>query len=240
MKLIKNRLFIGCLCIVAAFAIGFLAIPYVTNMLNNKVTVVAAARDITKGERLDQSALKVIELTLGDIPYSSAEYYSTAEILLGTGDKYASTDMKANDIVTVYKASSEIPFKDQPLRELENGQLAVAVTVSSLSGNIGAKIQVGDIVTPLLYDGSRSFIDGRIRYLEVIGIVDSDAKDINSDEKSESGIPSAVIFRTVQEQALALTEYENSSKIHLALVCRGAPEKAEQLLEAQRAALSGN
>lgn len=240
MKLIKNRLFIGCLCIVVAFAIGFLAIPYVINMLNDKATIVVAARDITKGEQLDKSDLKVIELTLGDIPYSSSEYYSTVEILLGSGDKYATIDMKTNDIVTVSKASSEIPFDDQELRELNDGQFAVAVTVSSLSGNIGAKVQVGDIVTPMIYDGNKSYIDGRIRYLEVIGIVNSDAKDINSGEQTENGIPSVVIFRVVQEQALALTEYENSSKIHLALVCRGDSEKADQLLESQRAALSGN
>lgn len=240
MKLLRNRLFIGCICIVAAFAIGFLGMPYVTNLLNNKVTVVVAARDISKGEKLNTDALKTIEMTMGDIPFSSNEYFNTPEILLGSDEKYASIDMKANDIVTSSKASSQKPYDDAQLRELEDGQLAVAVTVGSLSENIGAKVNVGDIVTPMLYDGNTSFIDGRIRYLEVIGIVNSDAQDINSGENSEKGIPNVVIFRVVQEQALALSEYENSSKIHLALVCRGNTDKAKQLLDAQKSALSAS
>lgn len=237
MKIFKNRLVIGCICIILAFAIGFLGVPYITNLLNDKVPVLVATRNITKGEELSASDFRTIKMTVGDLPYNVGEYYGDAEFLKDS-IWYAAVEMRSNDIVTKSKVSSDKPFDDEAFRELSEGEFAVAVTVDTLSGSIGAKVTVGDIVTPMLYDGETSFIDSRIRYLEVISVVSSDAADINGGEGSAKGMPSVVIFKTNQEQALALADYEKSSKIHLALVSRGDDSKAAALL-AQQAAVFG-
>lgn len=239
MKIFKNRLVIGCICIILAFAIGFLGVPYVTNLLNDKVPVIVAVRSIEKGELLSASDFRTIKMTVGDLPYSVGDYYGSTDFLKDA-EQYAAIDMLANDIVTKSKVSSSKPFDDEAFRALEEGEFAVAITVDSLSASIGAKVTVGDIVTPMFYDGVSSFIDSRVRYLEVISVISSDATDINAGEGSVKGMPSVVIFRTNQEQALALADYEKSSKMHLALVCRGSEERAAALLAQQAAVLAAN
>ena len=232
MKILKNRLFIGCLCIIAAFAVGFIGIPKLMDTLNNKVTVVVAKSNITKGSELTANDFSMIQMSLGDIPYRAEDYYTSFDFIK---DKtyYASIDMMGSDIITSAKISASKPYEDIRLRELSANEYAVSVSVGGLAESIAAKVQCGDIVSLMLYDEDRAFIDSGLMYMEVINVVNSDAADINSGEKSVKGIPSAVTFRANLRQALLLTQYQNSCTIHLALVCRGDDEKAQTLLGQQ-------
>lgn len=232
MNILKNRLFIGCLCIIAAFAVGFIAVPKLMDMLNNKVTVVVARGGIIKGEQLSEDDFSMIQLSKGDIPYKEGDYYTSLDFLK-ENTYYAAIDMLGSDIITSSKIGTEKPYEDVQLRELGANEYAVSISVSGLAESIGAKVQCGDIVTLMLYDGSKSFIDNGLMYMEVINIVNSEASDINSGDNSAKGIPSAVTFRANLKQAMLLTQYQNSCTVHLALVCRGDDEKAATLLNQQ-------
>lgn len=258
MKIFKNRLVIGCICIVAAFAIGFIAVPFLTYKLNDKVTVVVVAEDIPKGAELSADKLKTIQMSLGDVPYADNEYFNCIDtsngaqthnrILLKDAANvarkvYATTDMKANDIVTNHKASTSFPYSDENLRALENNEYAVTVSVKSLAASLGAKIKVGDIVTVLVSaeDSTYAEVPQELMYVELMSIENSDAADINrGSDTSSTGIPSVVTFRVNLYQAQTLAWIEQNASIHLALACRGDDERAAELLEMQKKYFTDN
>lgn len=254
MKFLKNRLVIGCICVIFAFLIGFIAVPKMTDKLNDKITIVVASSEIKKGDMLSSSNLKVIQVSKGDIPYSPNEYYNNVSQsngqtvdnrrLLTDNDNrprnvYAAVDMQANDVVTDMKISEKFPYTDEKLRELRPNEYAVSVSVRSLATGISANIYEGDIVTVIAVTDDKTFADMRLLYMEVLSVSNSDGIEINSANK-EKGIPAVVTFRANLYQAETLAYYESNAYIHLALVCRGDDKKAQELLALQEKYLSDN
>lgn len=250
MRILKNRLFIGCICIIIAFAIGFIAVPKVTDMLNDKINVVVLNTDVEKGDQLTPDMFKLVQMSKGDVLYADNEFYNSIDVSNGQAvnnrlmfdpkDKviYAALDMKMNDIVTDMKISETYPYKDEKLRALGDNEYAVSVSVSSLATSVSAKIMAGDIVTLLVCkedEEGAAAAPSELMYVEVLNINNSDAIDINDVEAgTENGIPSVVTFRVNLYQAQLLAGFEQSSVIHLALVCRGDEVKAQELLNKQK------
>ncbi len=255
MKILKNRLVIGCLCIIIAFVIGFIGVPHITVKLGEEITVVIANQDITKGSIITADMFKITTLADGDIldlyNSNSVYYYNyvtkasvpSNEVTnirhLFTTDSdviYAATDMKANDIVTSEKISTSNVYKDENLRALGPNEYAVAVTVNTIAEGIAAKVMAGDIVMPLIYndDLELATTDPCLMYVEVLNVLNSEATEINDPENgSPTGVPSVVTFKVNIDQAIALARYENSAEIHLVLVSRGDEVKAKELLQMQ-------
>lgn len=250
MRILKNRLFIGCICIILAFAIGFIAVPKVTDMLNDKINVVVLNTDVAKGDQLTPDMFKLVQMSKGDVLYADNEFYNSIDVSNGQAvnnrlmfdpkDKviYAALDMKMNDIVTDMKISETYPYKDEKLRALGDNEYAVSVTVSSLATSVSAKVMAGDIVTLLVCkedEEGAAAAPSELMYVEVLNINNSDAVDINDVEAgTDNGIPSVVTFKVNLFQAQLLAGFEQSSVIHLALVCRGDEEKAQELLNKQQ------
>lgn len=251
MKILKNRLVIGCICIIAAFAIGFIAVPKITDLLNDKVTVVVLSKEIKKGEVISADKLRTIQMSLGDIPYESGQYYNCIDtsnggqtnnrILLKDNSNqprvlYATTDMYVNDVVTNSKISSSYPYRDEYMRSLGENEYAVTVSVSSLAASLGAKVMAGDIVSLLICDKESVIanVPAELMYVEVLSLVNSDAAEINgSNDSSENGVPSVVTFKANLYQAQLLAGFDKNATIHLALACRGDAVKAKELLKKQ-------
>lgn len=250
MRILKNRLFIGCLCIILAFVIGFIGVPKVTDMLNDKINVVVLNTDVEKGDKITPDMLKLVQMSKGDVLYADNEFYNSIDVSNGKAvnnrlmfdpkDKviYAEIDMKMNDIVTDMKISETYPYKDEKLRALEANEYAVSVSIGSLASSVSAKIMAGDIVTLLVCDedeeGAAS-VPAELMYVEVLNINNSDAVDINDTEAgTENGIPSVVTFKVNLYQAQLLAGFEQTSVIHLALVCRGDETRAQELLNKQQ------
>lgn len=239
MNLLKNRFLIGCICIVLAFVIGFVAVPLLTNKMNNKVSIVVLSRDVVKGQQITPDYVRNIDISESDMLYASGDYFSSVEDLR-KNVYYASIDMKTNDVLIQSKVSRDKPYADQTYRELGDNEYAVSVSVNSLPQSVSAKIAVGDIVMPVLYADGASRINPNIMYLEVINIVNSTAEDINKQGDSASDIPSVVTFKVNLQQALDLVACENETSIHLSLVCRGDDYKKAQLLARQQSYLEAN
>ncbi len=258
MKILKNRLVIGCICIIMAFAIGFLAVPKITEMLNEKISVVVANQDIPKGAELTVDMFRNIRMSKGDLPYAEGEYYnfkSSAEVPSNMitnikslfteqgGKYYASTEIRSNDIITTGKVSTSNVYKDENLRDLGANQYAVAVSVNTIAEGIAAKVMAGDIVMLLIYDKDTGIekVDPFLMYVEVLNVINSDAAEINDSQSGAStGIPSVVTFKANIDQSIYLAKYENTANIHLALVSRGDEAKKAELLKKQNEYLSKN
>ncbi len=239
MNLLKNRFLVGCVCIVLAFVIGFVAVPLLTNRMNNKIAIVVLSKNVEKGQQITADCVRSIEISESDMLYANGEYFSSVEDFR-KNQYYAALDMRTNDVLIKSKISPDRPFADYTYRDLGDNEYAVSVSVKSLPQSVSAKIAVGDIVMPVLYSDGTSRINPNIMYLEVINIVNSAADDINKDGDSANDIPSVVTFRVNLQQALDLVACENETSIHLSLVCRGDEYKKEQLLARQESYLKAN
>ncbi len=243
MRFLKNRFVIGCLCIIASFAVGFIGIPLLSGAQNQKVTVLIAKDNIPKGSEVTLSMLAEHNISRGDIPYGNETYYSASGVndyLNGGGKLYASCDIEAKDIMTVNKLSSQYPYSDMEIRTLDDSHYAVSAGVSSLSAGVAGKIREGDILTLMICsDNDGVFIDSYLKYVKVISVSNSEASDIkDNSESSGSRVPSVVTFEADLDQSMLLAQYNSNYRIHYALAARAGTDKASKLLEEQNTMLS--
>lgn len=261
MKLVKNRLIIGCMCVVLAFAVGFLGIPALTDWTSDKVQVVVANQGITKGTLLTEGMFRIVEMSRGDLPYSQSELYSSitqrrasnegqsvtpsnSDFIFGNNktNLYAAIDITANDLISRSKITSVIPYKDKELRDLETNEYAIAVSAGSLDLSVSGKIRAGDVVTPLIVSSDKTVdeaaIYDEIEFMEVISVSTKDGYDIEGD--TTELLPSYVILKCNKTQARILAQAAANYKIHFAFAAHATSDRAVELLEQQERYFQNN
>ncbi|MBP3856322.1 MAG: hypothetical protein IK990_12005 [Ruminiclostridium sp.] len=252
MRLIKNRLVIGCICIILAFALGFLGVPFLVDKMSDKVNVVVANQDIPKGTKLEEGMFRIIEVSQGDLPYVAADLYESITGKAASGNKgaagsssifvkesseakYAAVQISKNDYVSRQKITSTIPYKDKELRELGENEYAVTISVSALDASVAGKVRAGDVITPMIISGNgndtKANVYDEIRYMEIISVSNKDGADISS-SNSES-LPAVVTLKCNFDQAAMLAQLNSSHKIHLAFAAHAESERAAELLKTQ-------
>ena len=252
MRLIKNRLVIGCICIVLAFVLGFIGVPFLVDRMSDKVNVVVANQDIPKGTKLEEGMFRIIEVSQGDLPYMISDLFETITGKAATGNnnaasktgifvkdssdlKYAAVEISKNDYVSRQKITSKIPYKDKELRELGENEYAVTISVSALDASVAGKVRAGDVVTPMIISGdgneTKANVYEEIRYMEIISVSNKDGADIST-TNSES-LPSVVTLKCNFAQATMLAQLNSSHKIHLAFAAHAESDRAAVLLKTQ-------
>lgn len=245
MNLLKNRLVIGCICIILAFALGFIGVPFITKVTSDKIQIVVASKDISKGALLTEDMFRIVEMSVGDLPYMRSELYSAIsgkndECVFNLNDSealYAAVEISANDFVSRKKVTDEIPYKDKELRDLADDEYAVSIAVSALDASVSGKIRANDVVTPLIVGGkseeSKAVVYDQIKYMEVISVATRDGVDVKTETSEE--LPTYVTLRCNLEQAQLLAQLNADYKIHLAFAAHSTSDRAAALLEIQQA-----
>ncbi|MBQ3881123.1 MAG: ParB/RepB/Spo0J family partition protein, partial [Bacteroidales bacterium] len=116
--------------------------------------------------------------------------------------------------------------------------IRLSVTIPTFAGGLSGKLLNGDIVSLIVYssDKKESFAPDALKYVRVITSTTSGGLDRDELTQKEDGtydLPSTITLLATPEQARLLAEYENSGRIHAALVCRGNEKQAKKLLKAQ-------
>lgn len=243
MKILKNRLAVGVICIVLAIAIGFLAVPILLSVTNQKIEVIVASQNIAKGTKIDESMLRAFEMFSSDIPGGADLKYSD---VVGT---YALVDIQESDVIFTGKFSKEFPYADEMLYSIPANMFAVSVSVESLAQSVASKIRANDVVTVLVnihgksnpgeVNNASTFPE--LMYMRVLGVTTANGEDISIEKEeiidsnnSNSSTLSVVTLLCNLEQAQMLAGFENNDTIHLALVARGNSELAEEYLYRQQ------
>lgn len=244
MKFLKNRLVIGCICIILAFALGFIGVPFITKVTSDKIQVVVASKDISKGALLTEDMFRIVEMSVGDLPYMRSELYSA---ISGKNDEcifnvnasashYAAVEISANDFISRKKVTDEIPYKDKELRDLADDEYAVSIAVSSLDASVSGKIRANDVVTLLIVGGNnaetKASVFDQLKYMEVISVASRDGVDVKTDTSEE--LPTYVTLRCNLEQAQILAQLNADYKIHLAFAAHSSSDRAAALLQSQK------
>lgn len=234
----KNRTVIGLLCIVMALALAFGIAPLVNKFADSRTDIVRLKRDITQGHLITEDDIEAVTVGSHNLP---AEVVTDPSLVTG---KYASLDMRSGDYFFPSKLSDSADSASDIFKAL-GGQMAISVTIKSFAGGLSGKLANGDIVSLVVYsnDGGEEMtsIPPELTYVRVITSTTSGGLDKDELVKNEDGtyeLPTTLTLLVNERQAQLLTEYENTGRIHAALVCRGDAEKAEELLAHQAGILA--
>ncbi|UOO38362.1 hypothetical protein IZU99_03665 [Oscillospiraceae bacterium CM] len=237
MKLLKNKLIIGSLCILLGLLFSFVALPALFD--GGQDTAVSVVRMKTPVQAGEQITAEMVEIV------SVPEYLASGllrDIASAVG-QYANADLYAGDYLTAAKLSQELPERSLLSAGEAKGRTVVSVTLPSLASGVSGRILPGDVVTVIAIpkgntnqtlgidpetepvDSSGAVIYPELEYIEVCMITDSTGADAevtaNPEEDMENSLPVTVSFYATQEQAVRLAELEQQGVFHIAFVARG-------------------
>lgn len=233
MKIFRNRTVIGVLCILLALIICFGVTPLFSRSASEKTEIVRVTKDIKEGDEITAEMVQTVEVGAYNLPQN---LMTDKKEVVG---KYATADLAAGDYILSSKLSAVPAAENAYLYNLDGKKQAISVTIKSFATGLSGKLESGDIVTVIVadYQGKgETAIPPELQYVEVISVTASSGYDANTGEVvDEKELPSTVTLLVTTEQAKVLTELEQDSELHLALVYRGTPENAAKFIAAQDA-----
>ena len=237
MKLLKNRVVIGALCIIAGLLFSFVALPALQG--SDRAVSVSVARikaPVQAGTQITADMLETVNVPENLV----ADGIRDTSSVIG---QYADTDLYAGDFLTSEKLAAALVEEDPFSAGSAKGKMVVSVTLPSLASGVSGKLLPGDVVTVIVLpksdralsvepetgeefvSASRAVIYPELQYIEVCMMSANDGADatVNNDpgEDEKNSLPVTVSFFASKEQALRLTELEQQGNIHLAFVARG-------------------
>lgn len=142
MKFLKNRFFLGILCIAAGLSVSLMAMPkLVDKSTPEQLEVVRVKADIPAGSLITDEQIEIATMDKNTLPH---EVIENAEEVNG---KYAAADLFQGDFITSAKLVSEKQTKNYLETATEKGMRLVSITIPSLSAGVSGQIKPGDIVT---------------------------------------------------------------------------------------------
>lgn len=242
MKIFRNRVFLGILCIVLGLLIGFVILPAMTNNGADTRPVVVMKTAVQAGTQITADMVTTQELPKSAFP----DALTKTDIAIG---QYATANLYAGDVFTAAKLSDTLEATDIMAAAGEKGKQVVSITLPSLAAGVSGRLQPGDIVavmatpknagqslgldpeaeTDSTEQTAETMIVTGLEKLEVCMVTTSDAADArvnaspSGDEKN--ALPVTISFYATPEQTLKLAALEQNSTIHLALVSRNVSDK---------------
>lgn len=240
MRLFKNRIFVGVLCIVVALLIGFVAVPAL-NGSQSQTSVVQMTESVVAGTQLAEVMVETASVPEGVVNGG----ISTVSSVVG---KYANADLYVGDYLTSEKLTDTLEEVDSFSAGTQKGKLVISITLPSLASGVSGRLLPGDIVTVMAVSKSETMqslgvepadttdettynaaastiIYPELQYVEVCMVTTNQGEDAtveaDPDDDEENSLPVTVSFYVSQEQALRLAELEQEGTIYLAFVARG-------------------
>lgn len=246
MKFLKNKLFIGILCIILGLLVGFAAIPRLRESEEiETVTAVRLNQDIAAGTRITGEMLETVTVSDGVLPEGAITDSASVS------GSYAASQLYAGDYLTPNKLTDSISTQDAMALATEKGMRVISVTLPTLAAGVSGQLQPGDIVTVLAIpensssslsltlepeatedndtgtaDTPETLLYPELQYIEVCAVTASDGSaavvNPNPSEDEKNSLPETLSLYVTEAQALRLVELEQKGMIHLAFVARGA------------------
>ena len=228
----KNRTVLGLICIGLALVLAFVIAPFVNKFSDSRAEVLRVKQTVTKGHRLTGDDIETVSVGSYNLP---ADVLTDETEVIG---RYAAADMTKGDWLFASKLTDSADSAADVFRTLDGSQVAVSVTIPSFAGGLSGKLKNGDIVSVIVYSGEKknSEIPEALKYVRVITATTAAGLDKDELVQKEDGtyeLPSTLTLLVTEYQARLLAEYENSGKMHAALVCRDNEKQAKKYLAEQ-------
>lgn len=241
-KLLKNRTFIGALCIFLSLVICFGLTPLFNNAVSAQTEITRVKAEIKKGELITPDKLETVKVGAYNLP---SDVLKKAEEISG---KYALADLQKGDYVLSTKLSAAPLAEFEYLSTLDGTKQAMSITIKSFAAGLSGKLEAGDIVTLIAADyGDRreTTMPPELQYMYVLAVTnekgfDKEYTDSNAkSEDDEQELPSTLTVLVCPAQAELLADLENKGKLHVTLVYRGTKEQAQKFLDVQDKYIAG-
>lgn len=232
----KNRTFIGLICIVLAVLTTFVVSPMVNRMSEGKTEVVRFVKDLSQGAQITEDDIEVVNLVKSSLP--EAFIADSSEVI----GKFAKSDLYAGDIAMEAKLTADANASVNILNALSGDKVAMSVSIASFAGGLSGKLRNGDIISFYVTDDDdQTTIPETLKYVRVITTTTAGGVDENDVQPNEDGtfeLPTTITVLVSVAQAQELANYEEIATMHVALVYRGNDEIAQQFLDKQEEILS--
>lgn len=235
-NIFKNRTVVGLCCIVLSLIVCFGITPLFNSSMNAQSDIVRVKTDIPQGTFITDSMLETVEVGAHNLPLNVLK--DKANIV----GKYAVADLQAGDYILSGKLSAE-PLSASPyLTRLDGEKAAVSVTIPTFASGLSGKLEAGDIITIISanIDTKITNVPPELRYVEVLATTASTGTDRvygqpdkGNEDNPEESLPATITLLVNMDQAKVLADLEVNSKIHAALVYRGARENCDAFLAVQ-------
>lgn len=227
----KNRTFIGIICIVLAVVTTFVVSPMVNKMSEGKTEVVRFTSYLSQGAQITEDDVELVNLTKSSLPES---FVSDLSEVVG---KYANSDLYKGDIVSPAKITADANSAVNILGALSGDKVAMSVTIQSFAGGLSGKLQNGDIVSIYVTDDEGvTKVPASLKYVRVITTTTAGGVDENEVAPNEDGtfdLPETITVLVSVAQAQELANYEEKATMHVALVYRGDEKEAQKFVDKQ-------
>jgi pilus assembly protein CpaB len=242
MKLLKNKFFVGTVCIILGLVVGFIVIPQVqAGSQNTYVTAIRVKQDVPVGTQLTTPMLEGVRVPKDAVPSDAISEISMVS------SQYTAIQMYAGDYITLEKITDKLKNQDPLIAATTKGMRVMSIPLSSLASGVSGKLQPGDIVTVLAYmknsipdrsleldsqtsDASnppapQTIIYPELQYVEVCAVSASDGSNADVEDtpsgSDKNKLPVSITLYVTEEQALRLADLEQNAVIQLAFVARG-------------------
>lgn len=227
----KNRTLIGIVCIILAVAVTFLVSPLVNRVSEQKTGVIRFTKDISHGSKIAETDIEIVKLSKNSVPEKALK---TKDAVVG---KYAKADLFKGDLATEIKITDDENSVENIFGSLNGDKVAMSITINTFAGGLSGKLENGDIVSVYVTDKEgETKVPAELKYVKVITTTTSggiDETEVVPNEDGSFELPSTITLLVSVKQATVLANYEEGASMHIALVYRGEPEKAQKFLDKQ-------
>ena len=217
MKIFRNKLFIGLLCVALSLAIVFLAAPAVASEKTKTTEVCTANQNIEPGTMITKDMIKTVRM-----PASIAQ--GDATVRSTSVGKYATGLIWAGDVITASKLTDTNVHEDTYSLATAKGKMVVSVTVKNLSVMAAARLQPGDVVTVMalldsIYDSNANVDSTGIATTEDTEPTEDEAAEPEDASMSEGVEPTAIVeIKDVTEMEPSVVIYPELKYMEIAAI----------------------
>lgn len=148
MKIFRNKLFIGLLCILIGVLVAFFAIPGVIDRETETAEIYTAATKIDAGAFITEAHLTKVEVPVRLAP---SDKLDPAQAV----GKRALSVIYAGDTITADKVTDTYVPLDTYSIATEKGKMVMSISARNLPASVAARIKPGDVVSVLALPLSR-------------------------------------------------------------------------------------
>lgn len=230
--MLKNRTFLGILCIVAAIALVFGISPILNKVFEGKKTVAVLKNPVTQGQQISAGQIEMVEMGSYNLPVKAI---TDPKQIVG---KYAVKDLFGGSLVYADMLSDTFDSSASVLRNLKGNERAMSITIKSFANGVSGKLVMGDVITIISLDeDENAVIFDELEYVEVLTTTTETGSDyldksVADFEGEDAPLPETItVILQDKLQALRLTECENNS-LYAVFVSRDE-KRSEELLKLQ-------
>lgn len=208
----KNRTFIGIICIVLAVLTTFVVSPMVNKMSEGKAEIVRFTKNVPQGAQITENDIEVVNIAKNSIPEGAS---SDKKNVIGM---YANSELYKGDIATGAKLTADAKASVNILNSLSGDKVAMSITITSFARGLSAKLQNGDIYDYFMRRSNSVEIYKRKRNILYEWLIR------NKERKQSRHIVFYCYDSTVDSDEYNINLDENPEYINVALLLRSYPK----------------